>query len=85
MSRSWIESASAARVVSHDWWAYQLLSGAGAAIMRDRAQVLLSEVNHRVANSLALVSSLVNLQGKSIGDSTKLFHQIQGESGAARA
>ena len=24
-------------------------------------------------------------QGKSIGDSTKLFHQIQGEGGAARA
>lgn len=34
-------AAIAARVVSHDWWAYQLLSGAGAAIMRDRAQVLL--------------------------------------------
>lgn len=33
--------ASAAGIVSHDWWAYQLLSGAGAAIMRDRAQVLL--------------------------------------------
>ncbi|RYE09579.1 MAG: two-component system sensor histidine kinase/response regulator [Hyphomicrobiales bacterium] len=39
-------------------------------LARDRAQVLLSEVNHRVANSLALVSSLVNLQGKSIGDET---------------
>jgi len=35
---------------------------------RDRAQVLLSEVNHRVANSLALVSSLVNLQSKAITD-----------------
>lgn len=35
---------------------------------RDRAQMLLSEVNHRVANSLALVSSLVNLQTKAIGD-----------------
>ena len=36
----------------------------------ERAQALLSEVNHRVANSLALVSSLVSLQGKALTDET---------------
>lgn len=35
---------------------------------RDRAQVLLSEVNHRVANSLAMVSSFISLQSKEFAD-----------------
>ncbi|RTM09926.1 MAG: hypothetical protein EKK31_04250 [Hyphomicrobiales bacterium] len=42
---------------------------ADLATARDRAEVLLSEVNHRVANSLALVSSMVNLQSKGVSDS----------------
>ena len=39
-------------------------------VTRDRAEMLLVEVNHRVANSLAMVSALVKLQANSITDKT---------------
>jgi two-component sensor histidine kinase/CHASE3 domain sensor protein len=41
---------------------------ADLARARDRAEVLLAEVNHRVANSLTLVAALVKLQSNALKD-----------------
>lgn len=44
------------------------LRTADLARARDRAEVLVQEVNHRVANSLAMVTSMVQLQSRALSD-----------------
>jgi two-component sensor histidine kinase/CheY-like chemotaxis protein len=51
---------------------------------RDRAEALLSEVNHRVANSLAMVSAFIALQAGAIEDPTakQMLRECQARIGA---
>ena len=47
---------------------------------RDRAETLLAEVNHRVANSLALVASLISIQMRSLpsGSAKSVLEETRG-------
>lgn len=59
---------------------HDLLAANGeVARARDRAEAMLREVNHRVANSLQLVSSFISLQGRRIKDveATEAFRATQ--------
>src|SRR5262249_22214669 len=51
---------------------------------KERAEILLHEVNHRVANSLALVAALVGMQAKAISDPSArgALGEIQGRISA---
>lgn len=49
-------------------------------LARDRAEALLREVNHRVANSLALVAALIGLQLRAVRDPTTRDTLIETQS-----
>jgi two-component sensor histidine kinase len=51
---------------------------------RDRAELLLKEVNHRVANSLAIVSSFVHMQAQAMNDpaAREMMRDTQARIGA---
>ena len=43
-------------------------------IALDRQQILVKEMNHRVKNSLSIVSSMLNLQSRDVGDANLTSH-----------
>ncbi len=57
-------AAKAGPVVSHDWWAYQIVSGAGGTVVFDDVPTLLyrQHANNAIGSSLGLRASLYRLK-----------------------
>lgn len=63
-------AAAAAGIISHDWWSYQLIAGAGGQVIRDPAQTVLYRQHPRnvMGRNDTLAARLARARGLSRGD-----------------